>query len=83
MKQSQYASLPFEEEVISIFAGTGGFLDTVEVAKVREFESKLLKFMRERHEKILATIRESGELAVETETSLKSAISDFSKNYFK
>ncbi|PIQ68854.1 MAG: F0F1 ATP synthase subunit alpha [Candidatus Taylorbacteria bacterium CG11_big_fil_rev_8_21_14_0_20_46_11] len=83
LKQPQYASLPFEEEVISIFAGTQGFLDTVEVARVREFEAKLLEFVRERHEKILATIRESGEISDETKASLNSAIGDFSKNYFK
>jgi F-type H+-transporting ATPase subunit alpha len=83
LKQPQYGSLPFEEEVVSIFAGTQGFLDSVEVAKVREFDSKLLEFMRERHEKVLAAIRESGELSDETTASLKSAITDFSKNYFK
>ncbi|OGW93871.1 MAG: F0F1 ATP synthase subunit alpha [Omnitrophica bacterium RIFCSPLOWO2_01_FULL_45_24] len=83
LKQSQYASLPFEEEVVSIFAGTGGFLDSVEVARVREFEAKLLTFIRERHEKVLAAIRESGELSDETTAALKAAIGDFSKNYFK
>ncbi len=83
LKQPQYASLPFEEEVISIFAGTQGFLDSIPVARVREFESKLLEFVRERHEKVLAAIRESGELSDETTASLKAAIGDFSKNYFK
>jgi len=83
LKQPQYASLPFEEEVVSIFAGTQGFLDTVEVAKVCEFESKLLEFVRERHEKVLAAIRESGELTDETTAALKAAIGDFSRNYFK
>jgi F-type H+-transporting ATPase subunit alpha len=83
LKQPQYGSLPFEEEVVSIFAGTQGFLDSVEVAQVREFDSKLLEFMRERHEKVLAAIRESGELSDETTAALKSAIGDFSKNYFR
>ncbi len=83
LKQAQYASLPFEEEVVSIFSGTGGFLDGVPVDRVREFEAKLLQFMRERHEKTLAAIRDSGELSAETETALKSAIGDFSRNYFK
>lgn len=82
LKQPQYASLPFEEEVISIFAGTQGFLDLIEVSRVREFESKLLEFVRERHEKILAAIRESGEITPETEISLKTAIRDFTQNYF-
>ena len=82
LKQPQYASLPFEEEVVSIFAGTQGFLDDVPVEKVREFEGKLLEFVRERHDKILAVIRESGELSEDTQNALKAAIGDFSKNYF-
>lgn len=83
LKQAQYASLPFEEEVISIFSGTGGFLDGIAVERVREFEAKLLEFIRERHAKVLGAIRESGELSTETESALKAAIVDFSRNYFK
>ncbi|MDO8564840.1 MAG: F0F1 ATP synthase subunit alpha [bacterium] len=83
LKQPQYGGLPFEEEVISIFAGTQGFLDATPVPRVREFESKLLEFMRDRQAKVLEMIRVSGELSDETVTALKAAISDFSKNYFK
>lgn len=83
LKQAQYASLPFEEEVVSIFAGTQGILDGIEVKQVREFEAGLLKFMRERHVKVLAAIRESGEISAETETMLKTAIGDYASNYFK
>lgn len=39
--------------------------------------------MRERHEKMRVAIRDSGKLSPETEVSLKSAIADFSKNYFR
>jgi len=83
LKQPQYKTLPFEEEVISIFAAVNGFLDAVPVAQVSEFEKKLLQFVRERHQKLLETIRTSGELSDETIATLKAAIGDFAKNYFK
>ena len=83
LKQPQYGSLPFEEEVASIFAGTQGLLDAIPTNRVREFDAKLLNFLRERHEKILSAIRDSGEITLETDTALKAAIGDFSKNYFK
>ncbi len=83
LRQPQYAPLPFEEQVCSIFAATNGFLDTIPVTEVRRFESELLMFVRERHAKILDAVRDSGELTDEVITSLKSAIADFGKNYFK
>ena len=53
------------------------------VPRVRDFDGQLLKFVRERHEKLLAVIRDSGEITPETDAALKAAIGDFEKNYFK
>lgn len=83
LKQPQYAGMPFEEQAASIFAGAAGFLDTVPVARIREFDGKLLTFLRDRHAKILDAIRESGELSAETDAALKAALGDFGRNYFK
>jgi len=49
-----------EEQVVSIFAGTKGYLDDVPVNNVRRFESELLEFMRSRHGAMLADIRAKG-----------------------
>ena len=54
--------MPVEEQVVSIFAGTGGYLDDIPVADVKRFESELLEYMRTRHPDILDTIRDSGAL---------------------
>ena len=48
LKQGQYQPMPFEEQVVSIFAGVNGFLDTVPVAAVTRFEAGLLGAMRSR-----------------------------------
>jgi F-type H+-transporting ATPase subunit alpha len=55
LKQGQYVPLPFEKQVLSIFAGTNGFVDEVSVANVRRFESELFAFADARH---AATMKE-------------------------
>jgi len=82
LKQAQYEPMPFEEQVVSIYAAVNGFLDAVPVAGVREFEKGFLRFIRERHGEILKAIFETGDLAEDVEKKLKSAAEDFSKNYF-
>src|SRR5579864_5653875 len=49
LKQPQQAPLPIEEQVISIFAGTRGFIDDIPVGDVRRFEDELLEEFRSRH----------------------------------
>ena len=62
LKQNLNSPMPVEEQVVSVFAGTGGYLDGVPVDDVRRFESELLDYMRTRHGDALDTIRSSGEL---------------------
>jgi F-type H+/Na+-transporting ATPase subunit alpha len=62
LKQSNYAPLRVEEQVVSIYAGTRGFLDSVEVKEVRGFESFMLDTFRSKHQDILDDIRSTGKL---------------------
>src|SRR3954454_112135 len=62
LKQNLNSPMPVEEQVVSIFAGTGGYLDDVPVSDVRRFESELHDYSRTRHGDILDTIRDSGQL---------------------
>jgi F-type H+-transporting ATPase subunit alpha len=48
--------------VVSIFAGTGGYLDDIPVSDVKRFESELLDWFRTRHREVLDSIRETGAL---------------------
>src|SRR6202166_2000948 len=72
LKQSQNAPLPVEEQVVVIYAGSNGWVDTVAVAEVRRFEAELLDFMRSTHPEILEHIRTSG--ALPEESDLKAAL---------
>jgi F-type H+-transporting ATPase subunit alpha len=70
--------LPVEEQVVSIFAGTRGYLDDVEIADVRRFEAGLLEDVRARYGGALAEIRSGGGLP---ENELASAISSFKERF--
>jgi F-type H+/Na+-transporting ATPase subunit alpha len=60
LKQPLNSPMPVELQVVSVFAGTGGYLDDIPVADVRRFENELHEFMRTRYGKLLDPIRETG-----------------------
>jgi F-type H+-transporting ATPase subunit alpha len=60
LKQPLNSPMPVEEQVVSIYAGTRGFIDDIPVADVKRFESELLEFFRSRHGSLLDDIKTSG-----------------------
>ncbi len=81
LKQAQYNPMPVEEQVVSIFAGVNGFLDTVPTDAVTRFEGALLSHMRSDHADVLGKIRDTKALDDDTANSLKSIIGDFVKTF--
>jgi F-type H+/Na+-transporting ATPase subunit alpha len=81
LKQPQYRPLPVEEQVISIFLGTGGHLDSVPVEDVGRFEAELLDHVRASEGDILKQIRESGKLGEELSEKLVEVINQFKKGF--
>ena len=73
LKQAQYSPFPMEEQVVSIWAGTKGKFDDIEVDEVREFEAALLEHLRH-NGTILETIRTSGKFSDETEEELSQVL---------
>jgi F-type H+-transporting ATPase subunit alpha len=78
LKQSNGRPMPVEEQVVSLFAGTGGFLDDLDVADVGRFESGLLEDVRSRKPQLLDAIRSGGALP---EGELKQAVSEFKERF--
>jgi F-type H+-transporting ATPase subunit alpha len=58
LKQNQFSPLPFSKQILIIMAGTGGFLDDLPVAQVREFEAELYKYVDSTNPGILRTVME-------------------------
>jgi F-type H+/Na+-transporting ATPase subunit alpha len=81
LKQPQYRPFPVEEQVVSIWAGSNGFLDDVPVDDVSRFETDFLDYLRRSHAGILQAIRESLALSEDTVTALKDAIGEFRKGF--
>ncbi|TCL84208.1 ATP synthase F1 subcomplex alpha subunit [Curtobacterium sp. PhB142] len=80
LKQPQYSPYPVEEQVVSIWAGTNGKLDTVPVPDVLRFESELLDHLR-RNSEVLTTLRETNQLSDETVAEMSKQIDEFSKSF--
>jgi F-type H+-transporting ATPase subunit alpha len=81
LKQPQYRPLPVEEQVISIFLGTEGHLDSVPVADVGRFEAELLDHVRASEGDILTQIRETEKLGDELSEKLVDVINQFKKGF--
>ena len=81
LKQAQFSPMPFEEQTVSIFAGTNGYLDAVPVNRVVDYESQMLGFMRSEHAGVLTAIRDSREFTDETRDKTKAALDAFAKQF--
>ena len=81
LKQGQFSPYPVERQVVSIWAGTNGYLDIVPVADVRRFEVEFLDFVGRSHQGIYAAITQTGKLGDDTIEQLKAAIAEFAKQF--
>src|SRR5206468_7980734 len=81
LKQPQYSPLPVERQVVSVWAGTNGYLDDVPVGDVRRFEDEFLDYLQRSHEGVYASLRETRELNDDTATTLKDAIEEFRREF--
>ena len=81
LKQPQYDPFPVENQVVSIWAGSNGYLDDVPLEDVSRFEHDFLENLRRSHEGILTAIRETKDLSEDTVTALKDAVEEFRKSF--
>jgi F-type H+-transporting ATPase subunit alpha len=81
LKQGQYSPMPVERQVVSVWAGTNGYLDDVPVDDIKRFESEFLEELGRSNAGIYATIRETGRLNDDTKVALKDAIDKFRRGF--
>src|SRR6476659_6038297 len=70
LKQPQFSPVPVEEQVVSIFAGTRGYLDRVNIPDIGRFEQLMLGELRAKRPELLEAIRTQGELTDTTDKAL-------------
>jgi F-type H+/Na+-transporting ATPase subunit alpha len=83
LKQPQYQPFNVNEEVLSIFAGTRGFLDDVPVREVARFETAMLKYFRDQHPEIVDEIDRTRDLSNDLAEKIGKAIRDFKSQHNK
>ena len=83
LKQKNNAPVEVAHQVCILYAVTKGYLDTISVAKIPEFELQLRSSMDERYYTVLETIRTTGKLEQDTEEALAAAIQEFVEKFQK
>jgi F-type H+-transporting ATPase subunit alpha len=77
LKQPQYKPYPVQEQIISIYAASQGYLDDVAVSDILDFEARLHEHFRTSHPEILQELRDEGEMTDELAEKIKNAIEAF------
>ncbi len=81
LKQHQFSPMSVQDQVVAIWLGTRGHLDSVPVADVTRFESEFIEHLKVSQEDIFADIRDTLKLTDETEQQLVAAVGDFKKGF--
>ncbi len=81
LKQSQYQPMNTIDQVLSIYAGTNGHLDNVEVSDVPRWEAEFLQFIHDRKAELHAKLTETGKLDDDVEEEIKAALEEFNSTF--
>ncbi|MEZ4256645.1 MAG: F0F1 ATP synthase subunit alpha [Polyangiales bacterium] len=79
LKQGQYVPRPVEEQIVIIYAGTRGHLDSLPSDSLQRYEAELISFLRSKHADVIKGIVEKRELTKEIDASLDAALKAFAQ----
>ncbi len=82
LKQPQYQPMNVTDQVMSIFAGTEGFLDDVPVKLVQRWETEFLRYMREQKADVRDRLVREKKMSDDLAKDLKTAITEFNQRYW-
>ena len=77
LKQKQYVPMSAEEQVCVLYAGVKGYLDKVQTADIGKFEALYLDHLKSKHQNLLDTIRNEGQLTDKTNAEIASLLEEF------
>lgn len=83
LKQGQYNPIPVEKQVVSIFAATNGFMDSISVKDIKRFEKEMLEYIEVNNKKVLEDIRTKKQLNDEIVDDIKKVVSEFISKFKK
>ena len=79
LKQDQYSPMTVAEQVISVFTGVKGYLDDIEIGKIKKFEIDIIEKIKSEKPEIIESIQSSGKLEEDTEKLVIQVIEEYKK----
>ena len=83
LKQDQYSPMTVAEQVVTVYCGVKGYLDTIENNQIRSFEKGLLELIKKEKPEILESIQNTGKIEENTEKLLIEVITNYKKSNFE
>lgn len=81
LKQPQYEPIPFEKQVIALYAGVNGYLEDIALEKISEFEKFLYHELETKEDELLEKLRRAREITPKIEEIIKRAIGEAKENF--
>jgi proton translocating ATP synthase F1 alpha subunit len=81
LKQGQYKPLGTDEQVIAMFAAVKGFVEKVNLARIKDYERELVVFFRSNHPEIMSGIIKTGDISKEHEEIIFNAVGKFTESF--
>jgi F-type H+-transporting ATPase subunit alpha len=81
LKQGQYVPQPVERQIVIIYAGTNGFIDSIPVDSIPQYEKDLFAHIDEKHPSLFSDLADKKEITAEIKTKLDTVLQAFSKNF--
>ena len=81
LKQGQYSPLTVPEQVVSIYSGVNGYLDTLDVSDVGRFEKESIEELKDKHSDLLESINQEKDLSEDSANKLKLFFDGFLKKF--
>ncbi|HBE44005.1 MAG TPA: F0F1 ATP synthase subunit alpha [Deltaproteobacteria bacterium] len=81
LKQGQYVPIPVEKQIVLLYAGANGFIDTYPERAIKKYEQELLAFMDEKHPDILKDIRDKQVIDSSIDERLDKALKAFKEQF--
>ncbi|MGE5859833.1 MAG: F0F1 ATP synthase subunit alpha, partial [Ignavibacteria bacterium] len=83
LKQDQYSPMPVERQVISIFLGTNGYLDSLNIRDIKKFEKEILEFIELKYNHIFETIKKEKDISESLIKDIRKAADEFLSTFKK
>lgn len=83
LKQGQYEPLPVEKQILTLYAGTKGFVDHLPLDTLKKYEHELHAFVEDKHPDLFAEIIKKGELNDELSEKINKVLEEFNATFNK